>query len=474
MTPEERIVALEAQVAALTAQVKRMESVFIHRDKDARGPAMTGLRAPLFQLTSVENPAQVQAMLFSDETGPALILWDKRKRGSITIGFDANGGPSVSMGGVDEKRLATLGTDEKGCGFLSLYDEVGGQRVSIRAPRTGGALGLMGSDGSVRASLRVDERGNGESLLFTSKRMKLAELRVVEGVPSFALFGAKDSKVVAAAEAIGGVLAVTPATGAGGVQMRATPDAHCVAITGPGSLDEGVTMGSLKGSARIWMRHPDGSEAVTLETLAGGSFLKLTSGDACTELSALDMGGRLVLSAGKGQPVASLWTQAASANLTLCGPGVPEGIRLHSQADQQTLLLHPPGCLGYAVLASKTETRSMMAAPQEGLANIQMLAKEDGSQLLLYGNEETLQVAVASTPTGGIVRLHNEIGIAGVDLAVLKDGGGMKLSWGGIPCVFAHAAANGGTVVVNDGKGEVLDVLPGSNADPERMNESEE
>ena len=422
-----------------------------------------------------DGSGKVAIRLRSDKHGARATFHEPGGRGSAALQFDEKGMPSLRFYGADDELRVWLGVDHESHGFVCAHRSGGGQAAILRAATSGGAVAILGPDGKSRVGLLVTKAGHGEVTTFAASGKTMAKLTHAEDDIGGACVLFRDGTgpgAVLSTHEEGGRLTLLPPEASGGIILGMHADGPLLSLDGPAKTGSIRLVASTAGSI-LSMARGDRSPGVEIQSHSAGSSLTLhnSRGEEGVDLHALPTGGAVIVLDPKKRATGQLSIEGGAATLQLDhGTGTALN-RVHLGVNSTIGLvdLQFHGQSRGGLLTKGSETHLFMSNGEETPSTTQLGVGEGGGRLSIHGPGEVSHVDLGSTDTGGCLILSNELGIPRVRSAVLADGGGISLLWGGTNAVIAQAAANGGTIVVNDARGEVLDTLPGPDANPDQL-----
>lgn len=149
MTLEQRVRKLEREnrwmrrIAAVTVAVVAVVGL-VGQGKEEKLP---DLEVRSLVIRDEDGRARAQLATREKDGSPFLTLWDRAKRGSLTLTTLANGSSYLSL--IDKSLSATLGTQHGGHSYLRITHKDGKIRAALVTSPTGASLQLSDAKGKV-------------------------------------------------------------------------------------------------------------------------------------------------------------------------------------------------------------------------------------------------------------------------------------------------------------------------------------
>lgn len=364
----------------------------------------------------------------------------------VLVATAARHGGRIDLWDDAQVNVARLGANGIG-GDLSLFDRRGRRSLSAFSDTDAGRIEVGGPDGGPAVLLTADDRG-GRVAAIDSDGRALARLegRDDHGVVAVGVAG-RDVVELAAGDAGGRVL-VRPEVGEGGIDLR-----------GAGTLDLSVGPRRILGlsadadGGRVELCDPDGRPRIDLTASGSGGLLEARDrrGNALVALGVgasgsgmrvrnaegiaaaavgVDADGRgaIEIAAADGTRVAGLGVGTTGGRLTLAGLDGRSFLEAGGDGDGGRLEIRDAEERTVATMAGAGNGGRIAVGLEPARVGITLDVAGTGTPTISVIGPGGRTVAIAATPTGGLVNLFAADGVLSVAAGAATDGPGGVVS----------------------------------------------
>ncbi|MDB6172612.1 MAG: hypothetical protein JWL59_1923 [Chthoniobacteraceae bacterium] len=467
MNIEEEVCSLRDELEILKKQIAGLQEFLVLKPADEQGAAALTIHCQSLTVERDDDENNGCAQITFNNNGPAFYLWHEDEEGnsnSVELDFDSEGFGHICIIGADEQPRLDLAVENGGHGRLGVFSPGGIPCAVVKAMPGGGALSVLAPSGKPLAFLTSASEHGGELALINHAQQAVAKAVAAEHGGIF-LARRCDGEVAAflAAADDGGVVTVMSDNDFS-IALHASPENALLGISCSSDERSAIILTTSATQSSMQLRGNEGKLAVRLTAHSTGNGVDLFSpeGNKSISIDALPTGGLITLSNPEGNNCGFLSAGAEGGMFGLHPPKKPasDGIILTGRLDEAAVLVGQEGKVLGWFGRNEGGGKVIVRASGESDGNAQLFAHPHGANLLLQGADGLLQAGFGTTPDGGQLAIYNELGIERAHLAVARDGGALKLNWGGTMAVAALGTDHGGAIVTYDEDGEVRASLP--------------